>query len=384
LASLLPKQNKIIASTFEGKKYGDNTQYIVEALHRINPKLDIVWIRDDSVYYEIPEWMRSVCNQNSQLKIIYEYATAKVWIDTHRLKSYFYKRENQLFIETWHGGLGIKRLDGDVPKFQKMRFLMCEVKTTSKLADLFISNSKHLSEIYRSAFRYKGTIWKCGYPKNDILLSNAPNAKKTVCQFYNIPEKSKILIYAPTFRDQFRDGILDMRVYNIDYSLIMKELNRKTGNEWYILTRFHPFMVEYMGKKKIQEYHVINATEYSDMQELILAADAFISDYSSCIFDAALRNIPCFTFATDFEEYKADRGVYYEMEELPFPYAKNNVELTENIRNFNYDEYIKKWEAFKVRTGLYETGHAAKDIAYVINEYIKGNTKPLEDIQSEP
>lgn len=96
-------------------------------------------------------------------------------------------------------------------------------------------------------------------------------------------------------------------------------------------------MVNVMANiKGVYDDCIIDATNYPDMQELILAADAFISDYSSCIFDAALRNIPCFTFATDFEKYKGDRGVYYEMDELPFSYAKNNDELISNIKNFNY------------------------------------------------
>jgi CDP-glycerol glycerophosphotransferase len=119
------------------------------------------------------------------------------------------------------------------------------------------------------------------------------------------------------------------------------------------------------------------------MQELILGCDAFISDYSSCIFDAAIREIPCFTYANDFQEYKGDRGVYYEMEELPFAYAKNNDELINNIQRFDYDDYIKKWNEFKIRTGLYETGHASKDIAYVIGEFVKGNKNPFEEIKSE-
>jgi CDP-glycerol glycerophosphotransferase len=139
-----------------------------------------------------------------------------------------------------------------------------------------------------------------------------------------------------------------------------------------ILIRLHP-SDKADGLECLSAYSnvVIDATRYPDMQELILASDAFFSDYSSCIFDAALCDIPCFTYANDFAAYKGDRGVYYEMEELPFPYAKSNDELVENILNFNYELYKKKWEAFKIRTGLLETGHAAKDIANAIDGFIK-------------
>jgi len=120
----------------------------------------------------------------------------------------------------------------------------------------------------------------------------------------------------------------------------------------------------------------LDATRYQDMQELILAVDAMVSDYSSCLFDAALTRIPCFTFATDVDNYKADRGLYYEMEELPFPYATNNDELEQNILSFDEKEYLRRWDAFCVRMGLNETGHAAADIANKIMDFING--KPIE------
>lgn len=76
------------------------------------------------------------------------------------------------------------------------------------------------------------------------------------------------------------------------------------------------------------------------------------------------RRIPCFTYATDFEQYKnEEHGVYYEMEELPFPYATNNDELEQNVKTFDLEAYLQKWDAFAVRMGLNETGHAYRRTA---------------------
>ncbi len=374
------KKNKVIATTFSGKKYGDNTGFIVEELIKINPKLDIVWAKDDLYDYEIPDNIRTISFWNHKIKKIYEYATAKVWIDTHAIRSFTRKRKGQLFIETWHGGLGIKKLHGDSSNQNKSA--MKEIDNMSEIADVFISNSDHLTKIYRSAFGYKGKVWKSGYPKNDIILSDNGSIKNKVKEYYNLNSDCNILVYAPTFRDSFYDNVIDMSVYDINYSMLHSKLVEKFGGEWVIMVKYHPIMINSTSLDKESEY-VIDATAYPDVQEIILAADAFISDYSSCIFDAALREIPCFTFAVDFEEYKGDRGVYYEMEELPFPYAKNNEELLDNISDFNLSEYKLKWDEFKKMTGFYETGHAAKDIGYVINEYINGNKKPLEEIKYE-
>lgn len=376
-------QDKVVATTFRGRKFGDNTKYILEELHKLNPNLDIVWLKNNSFNYEVPNYIR-VIDYNSCWKRDFEYATAKVWINTHRIEKNIKKRKGQLFIETWHGGLGIKKIEGDVPKVLETPWEVAEINNTAELADLFISNSKHLTDIYRRAFGYKGKVWKCGYPKNDILMFDRTSARKKVRNWYNLSSQTKIIIYAPTFRDEFWNGKIDMSVYDMDFMKVCSSINKYWDGDWKLFIRWHPVMVNLMSNiQDLYNDYIIDATNYPDMQELILVSDAFISDYSSCIFDAAILNIPCFTFATDFEEYKGDRGVYYEMEELPFPYAKNNDELINNIINFNYENYLENWETFKIRTGLYESGHAAKDIAYVINEFVKGNTKPLEDIQNE-
>ena len=71
------------------------------------------------------------------------------------------------------------------------------------------------------------------------------------------------------------------------------------------------------------------------------------------------------------------------MEDLPFPYAKNQSELMENIRNFDRNSYQAAWEKFKEEMGLHETGHAGADIAYVVSEFLKGNKEPLAKIEND-
>lgn len=381
----LPLQDKIVGSNFSGKRYGDNTKEIFEELMQIAPKQMIyVWQGSRDYSYELPTNVKRVDRENI-FQLAYEYATAKVWIDTHVLLPDIRKRKGQLYIETWHGGLGIKKIYMDSEEQSQYKNMQASILHMNKLADLYISNSEHLSNVYRCALGYKGPIWKIGYPKNDRIIQNDHDKYAAkIRKVYGIPDTQRILIYAPSFRDCFEHGIINTKPYGIDYSALREALFERTGDQWVILLRWHPVMQLAMKSFAAENAEsVVDVTEYPDIEDLILSADACISDYSSCIFDAALRNIPCFTFATDFEEYKSERGVYYDMEELPFPYARNNDELMENIRSFDQEAYLKRWEAFKVRTGLYETGHAGKDIAALINEYIRGNRKPLEEIQNE-
>ena len=330
------KRNKVIVCVSAGQRYDDNQKFIMEELHKLIPDLDIVWVKDPKYEYELPTWMRPVKWRSWHW--LYEYATAKIWTNNCCEPDYFVKRKGQLYVETWHGGLGIKKVAGDIigdyaAGITKTLFL----KNASDMADVYISNSDHLSIIYRRAFKYHGSIWKCGYPKNDMLVQNNPEEGMKARKDLGIP------------------------------------FDHKFGGEWTMLIRFHPSLRLYA--KGYQEAHpdVKDVTDYQDMQRLLMATDVMISDYSSCIFDAALRRIPCFTYATDFEQYKyEERGVYYEMEELPFPYAKNNDELEQNVKAFDMEDYLKKWDAFTVRMGLNETGHAARDIAQKMADYLDG------------
>lgn len=368
---LFPLQDKIVATTFKGKKYGDNPQYIYERIHECLPCIKLLWLKDKrSKDYSLPTWIQPI-EYRLRLRTLYHVATAKVLIDTHRYPLWIKKRAGQLFIETWHGGLGLKKIEGDVPAFKKIKVIMDEVEHTNKLSDVFISQSDHLSNIFRRAFGYKGIIWKCGYPKNDMLFGDKELTVNKVRSFFRIPNHFSLFMYAPSFRDSFYEHI-DVSVYDVDFEKLKASLETKFGGSWAILVHWHPLFAEQIKSNNMMQKGVIDVTSYSDMQELILASDIVMSDYSSCIFDAALRDIPCFTFATDFEAYKAERGVYYEMEELPFPYARNNEELIKNVMNYDHNAYIQRWKAFKIRTGLHETGHASVDIANKIMEHLSG------------
>ena len=284
LCRLFPIQkNKIVATTMRGRKYGDNPQFIVEYLYTRNSQIDVVWLTANGFDCDTPIWIRKVPYTYS-LRTIYELATAKVWIDTHRLRSTVLKRKGQYFIETWHGGLGIKKIEGDVQRVLDTPWEVDEIKNTSKLADVFISNYNHLSSIYRRAFGYEGLIWKCGYPKNDIMLQDHSHIVKNVKNELNICLETKIILYAPTYRDRFAWGNdLDFSVYDINYEQVKKAVIKHFGGNWMFLVKWLPTMVPYIQRNHIHYDEVMDVSTYNDMQGLLCAADIVLSDDSSCL-----------------------------------------------------------------------------------------------------
>ena len=146
------KQNKVIACVSIGRRYDDNQKYIMEELHRLCPEADIVWVTDPKYGYELPQWMRTV--RWRTLRWIYEYATAKVWTNNCTEPGYFVKRKGQLYVETWHGGLGIKKVAEDVTGEMASHVpKVWYAKNVADKADVYISNSDHLTKIYRTGFK---------------------------------------------------------------------------------------------------------------------------------------------------------------------------------------------------------------------------------------
>ena len=104
------------------------------------------------------------------------------------------------------------------------------------------------------------------------------------------------------------------------------------------------------------------------MQDLLVACDMIISDYSGCAFDYLMLKRPGFLYAEDYEKIKKVKDYYFTLDELPFDLAFNNDELEEYILNFDEVEYERKCEEYLKTIGYFDDGHAAEAVVDVILE----------------
>jgi CDP-glycerol glycerophosphotransferase len=356
------KNKKLVITNCFGKGFGDNSKYIAEEILKKKLECDLVWIVDDSHCGEkFPSQIRTV--RYGSLIAKYEETTAKIWIDNFRKDSSVRKRKGQFYIQTWHGGVALKKIEKDVEKKLNIKYLE-DAKNDSLMADLFISNSQFCTDLYRKSFWYYGAILECGYPRNDVLI-NSPNVKKEkVIRYFELDDDTKIILYAPTFRDDY-----NMEAYNLDYEMILKIIENTYEGKWIFLIRMHPNISERADTISYNS-KLINATHYNDMQEIMAASDILITDYSSTMFEFMLMKKPVFLFATDLEKFKVDRDLYFDIYSLPFPVAENNQKLVDNITSFNEPLYLKNVSSFKKEIGLIEDGTAAKKIVEIIEEIL--------------
>jgi CDP-glycerol glycerophosphotransferase len=351
------EQNKIVIVSFFGKGYGDSGRYVCEELLRRHSNCDIVWLANNTKA-NYPKLVRVV--KYNSMKAFYELATAKIWIDNSRKKLYVSKRKNQIYLQTWHSNLRLKKIEKDAEQYFTKRYI-ARCKHDSAMADAIIAGSDFGYNTIRNAFWYDGPIYKTGIPRCDELFNIDPKTIDSTKQKLSIPKDYKIFLYAPTFRTE---GDIDLS----DINTLEKDLCKKYSDKYVLLVRFHP-----ISKQRIENTkHIKDATDYPNMQELINAADILITDYSGSMFDAAISHKPCILYTPDLENYlKKERELYFSFDELPFVNTNNFTDLAKAINSFDKKAYDKKVDAFLGKVGNYEKGESAKNVADLIESWLE-------------
>lgn len=357
------KSNKIVISNISGRGYGESPKYIAEELLKNKDKYDLVWLINSEYMEtgEIPVDIRKV--KAGSLQSLYELATAKIWIDNTWKLPYMRKRKGQYFIQTWHG-YGPKKIIKNPDN--EPRLYIKALKRCSDMTDLFLVINEHSKELCHRDFWYCGDILESGYPRNDIFYSDSLDAVKSkVCAKLQIPVNKKIVLFAPTYRQDLNSATVN----SIDVDACISTLNDKYGGEWIFLLRLHPLMKDIIHTTDATDM-VIDASGYVDMQELLYISDVLITDYSSCMFDYMLMKKPCVLYAPDYDNYIDSRGLVISLSSLPFPIAKNNEELLSSINNFELCNYRLKIEEYLSVNKHYDDGRASADVVSWIEKRI--------------
>lgn len=366
------QKKKIVFWTFEGNGgFGCSPKYIAEELLWKNQeektKYELVWLVND-MKKEFPEEIKKV--KNTLWNRAFQLSTAKVWVSNTRTFYGTKKRKRQIYIQTWHATICIKPIGkyrGDL--FPKIAGIVSEAD--SKLIDYVLSGSTWCDKMYRKGLLYEGEIIKTGTPRCDVLFNQRREKCGAIRKQYRLSVDAKIILYAPTFRggSQNKNRSVKAEEATIDFERLIAALEKRFCGKWYVFMRLHPQLAAKMEGCKVKSIsnRMVDVSQHPDMNELIAGADAFLTDYSSAVFESMMIYLPGFLYADDLEDYIADRGdLFFDMYNLPFPVALNNEELVKNIEAFDETAYRKRVVAFMEETGIFEDGRASKRVAELI------------------
>jgi len=372
---LLPlKQDKIVFCAYNGKSISCNPKYINNyLLENKGSKYKYIWVLNQLDEQEkTPEFKDKISVvKNGSFAFFKEALTCKVYITNGIAPTYLPFRKKQCVIGTWHGGGAYKKGGVQVTKTKLSIRIM---QLAAENATYVLSSSKRFSEILQESFLVPNEkIIACGMPRNDIMFKSTEKVKKKVRQYFDLPIDSKLILYAPTFRSDmgsvetgFRSGD-----YGINEMEILEALNSKFGGSWYFLFRAH----YYLPDMKLD--NIINTTQYPDMQELLLASDILLNDYSSSMWDFSHKpeGSPCFLYADDWKYYEENRGFETPIKEWPFPLAEDNNQLVDKIYKFDKQTYLYNVKRHHDSLGSYENGTACARVCELIENFDKRNIK---------
>lgn len=349
------KANKkeILFLCYGGRKYGDNIKPIYEKLLKDKrfSKWRFVWAFRKPDQIELPENSRSIkCKVDSFC--FYFYALrSKCWITNVSMqRGLNFKNKGTLYVNTWHG-VPLKLIGEDIRKGSSFK-----INKTEEF-DLILSEGIYDARISETAFKVNPSQVKItGYPRNDVMFINPKVAEKRVHDFLKIGYEKKIILYAPTFRDYNKnswDG------FTFDMRLSPKKFNKLLGDEYVLLVREHG-MIENNSNSR---FGYMDVTTYPNVEDLLVAADILITDYSGIMFDYSLLEKPIICFIYDIEKYKDKRGFYVDLETfLPFKKCYTEDELYKIIKNLDYENACHLSKEFKEKCGLIENNATEKAV----------------------
>ena len=362
IMKFFPLKERVVFESGLGVQYADAPRYIFEELLSRRPDKEYIWVSNKKLY-NMPKNVKVV--ERLSWRYYYYLATSKYWVNNQNFPYYITKRKSTTFLQTWHG-TPLKKMLYDIENIQgRDDGYIRRVEQAKNQWSYLLSQSPYATEKFRSAFRYKGPILELGYSRNDILVNNAHNLDyiNKIKNKLKIPKDKKIILYAPTFRDNAKKV---GNKFTMDLKINFDTFINKIPEDHILLLRLHVLVKQ--NQKSIEKYNhrIFDVSDYPDIQELFLISNILITDYSSVFFDYANLRRPILFYAYDLEEYRNNlRGFYMDYDnDLPGPIIKTEKQLYHAINNIErYDlAYKNKYITFIKKYLPKDDGMATKRI----------------------
>lgn len=288
-------QKGVFFESFNGKSAGDNPRAILDAL-RNRTDAPLWWsVADGTV--PVPAGASPLVAGSSEWFDALH--SAQVLVTNNNFPHWFEKRPGQTILQTWHG-TPIKRLIFDAPpNFTPLVYRRLMRRQASQW-DLLLAQDSESEQRLRSALRYEGSV-RLGEQPRDARLDQGAEGRARVRDELGISDTARTVLYAPTWRENMRDATGAEAL-----QALMDPVALAAATDAWVLVRSH-----HMNGLRANGPGVIDVSSYPHVEDLILASDMLISDYSSIFFDYRLTGRPMIVHAPDLEWYRdIERGFY--------------------------------------------------------------------------
>lgn len=315
----------ILFVCYGGRHYSDSTKVIYEAMLKDERFKDykIVWAFTQPEKYD---FIPNKININS-LEYIRIALKARCWVTNVIVeRALDFTGINTYYFHTTHGVL--VKLDGNDAKGKK------NFKTLAKYKfDCCLAQSEYEKKVLMGQFDLRNDVVKIlGYPKNDILVNHTREYRDDIRKKFGILDNKIAVLYAPTFREE--DNFKERFDINVD---LWREI---LGEKYVLLYRAHPVVSSTI---KNDDDFFIDTTQYDVVEDVMIAADILVSDYSGIIFDYSVMAKPIFLWPYDYDKYNEIRGLYFDIRK-ELPWKESEADILTMIKDAdlkkNVDQYV--------------------------------------------
>lgn len=376
---ILVDEKLVIFISFHGRGYSDNPRAIFEQMKK-DSRFDgcrFIWFiknhKKKNIHIDGAE-----VKEYFSIPYFYYMSKAKYWIINCKMPTYICKKDDQIYLQTWHG-TPLKRLAHDIDVSEDTTFYRSQV-TYEQMCQSYdidvarynymISPNAFCTEIFPHAFGInQDKLVETGYPRNDKIVNATSQDILQIKKRFGIPEHKKVILYAPTWRDNSYVATGYTFELKADFH-IWKEILQ---GDYIVLFKPHYLIINQYEKDDSLKDFLYSIPADVDINDLYVISDLLITDYSSVFFDYAILKRPIYFYMYDIEEYAKDlRGFYLDIyKELPGKIYTEEKNMLEAIRNGVYDASLMKEfnqrfnnlddgkASLRVVDLLYKAGHAS-------------------------
>lgn len=347
-----------------------NPEAIFRKAQELAPDVHGVWVVSKNQVDSLPKGIDYVVPGTRRYWSVL--ARATYFFNNVNFADHLVKRPGQIHVMTHHGTpLKIMGMDQQNYPAAAQGLNFDRLLKRVDRWDWSVSANPHSTEVWSRAYPSAARSLETGYPRNDVFATATQEQIDTIREGLGIRPGQRALLYAPTHRD-YEAGFTSR--------LDLARFCEAVGPDTVVMVRAHYF---YGGAGLPENAQIIDVSDHPRIEDLCLAADALVTDYSSVMFDYAHLNRPIVVHAPDWETYRTVRGVVFDLlsgkpGETPGAVATTTDELalafTDGSWNSPANEALLK--AFRERFCPYDDGRAAER---VVRRVILGEEPPAAE-----
>ena len=303
---------------------------------------------------------KDICYHRT-LKSLYYISKAKYWIMSDSVNPVLKKKKSQIYIQTFHGHGPVKKMGLEIDEYRKEH-------TENKLKhiqdwDIYISMCEEEETHIKNSTGFDQKIFRLGIPSTDPIARSkklSSDEIENLKKKYNIPLDKKIVLYAPTYREDLL-GKENIKL-NIESLCELQD--------YVFLVRLHPLLNSKTDKNIFKNSNFINCENVPDIVDLYPITDILISDYSASIYEFALTDKKIILYPYDYEKYSTYPGIVIDYQKImPGPICYTEKELYNTLKNLDtsFNGYEKKLKKFNKKFNYLNDGQATKRFVENLN-----------------